>query len=188
MNRRSRALLLAAAALLLTATLILMIFLSRGRTQGADPATAPGSAHGQGASRDARSAHEIGNPLEAGSQPDAAVVAMPEGLAQDLAIFNSDQLKAELESIALSYPAVGIVSVACNVRPCTAEVQVTNEPGEPDEVIALNTFLDAVSKRFKGYLSASFRDVTTPDGNPAIRGVLFVGGDAPRPAPRYGVE
>ncbi len=113
---------------------------------------------------------------------------MPEGLAQDLAIFNSDQLTAELESIALSYPAVGIVSVACNSRPCTAEVQVANEPGDPDEVNALNAFLDAVSKRFQGYLGASFREVTTPDGNPAIRGVLSVGGNAPRPVPRYGVE
>lgn len=188
MNGRSRTLLLAAAGLLLAAALLLMLLLTRGQKQGADSATTPGKTPGQGAPLDARGPHEIGNPLEAGSRPDAAVVAMPEGLAQDLAIFNSDQLKAELESIALSYPAVGIVSVACNLRPCTAEVQVANEPGDPDEVIALNAFLDAVSKRFQGYLGASFREITTPDGNPAIRGVLSVGGNAPRPVPRYGVE
>jgi len=116
----------------------------------------------------------------------AHAVAMPEGLAQDLAIFNSDQLRAELESIALSYPAVSIVSVACDGKPCMAELQVEHEDDDGDVIAALNTFLDLVSKRFSGYASATFREVTTPAGEPAVRVVLTIGGDAPRPPPQYG--
>ena len=188
MNGRSRTVLVGVAALLLAIALILIFLIPRGDEPDTDSAAASGKSSARGTGLVPRDGHESGNPSNAEPRLDAAVVPMPEGLAQDLAIFNSDQLKAELESIALSYPAVGVVSISCDVRPCTAEVQVAHEAGDPDEVAVLNTFLDAVSKRFQGYLSASFREVTTPDGDPAIRGVLLVGGDAPRPAPRYGVE
>ena len=128
-------------------------------------------------------------PSPAPAAPDAAparAATMPEGLAQDLAMFNSDQLRAELESIALSYPAVVVLSVACDARPCTAELQVEREDGDSDDELAtLNTFLDLVSKRFQGYLTASFRDVATRSGARAVRAVLFVGGDAAHPPPRY---
>ena len=71
---------------------------------------------------------------------------MPEGLAQDLEIFDGVQLKAELESIALSHPEVRVLEAACSGLPCRAEAASTN--GE--ELIA---FAGAVHRRFQGYVS-----------------------------------
>jgi hypothetical protein len=178
MNRRT--LLGAAAGLFVVAILVLLYLLSRDMRSNAPAQVAATRERVDDAPR-----APAGSAIASSSTVDATVTPMPEGLAQDLAIFNSEQLRAELESIALSYPAVGVVSVSCDAKPCVAELQIGHERDD-DELAALNTFLDLASKRFQGYLTASFREVTTPAGEPAIRVVVVIGGDAPRPAPRYG--
>jgi hypothetical protein len=70
---------------------------------------------------------------------------MPAALARDLARFNDDQIRAELESLVLSYPAVQVVEATCPALPCRAEV-TSADAG------ALARFSDAVSRRFKGFL------------------------------------
>ena len=71
---------------------------------------------------------------------------MPEGLVQDLDSFDGVQLKAELESLALSHPQVRVVEAACTGLPCRAQAASTNEA-------QLNAFADAVQKRFQGHVS-----------------------------------
>lgn len=73
--------------------------------------------------------------------------AMSEGLAQDLEMFDGVQLKAELESIALSHPGVRILDSACSGLPCRAEATAT-DPAQ------LSAFQLAVSHRFQGHVSA----------------------------------
>jgi hypothetical protein len=71
---------------------------------------------------------------------------MPEGLAQDLETFDGVQLKAELESIALSHPEVRVVDAACTGLPCRA--QATSTSAEQ-----LKAFAQAVHQRFQGHVS-----------------------------------
>ena len=71
---------------------------------------------------------------------------MPEGLAQDLEMFDGVQLKAELESIALSHPEVRVVEAACTGLPCRAEATSTS-------VEQLTAFTLAVHQRFQGHVS-----------------------------------
>jgi hypothetical protein len=75
---------------------------------------------------------------------------MPQGLAQDLRTFNDAQIRAELQSIALSFEEVELVEAVCPTLPCRAEVAST-------EVAELNRFVEAVSNRFQHYLSTEFR-------------------------------
>jgi len=104
---------------------------------------------------------------------------MPEGLAQDLAMFDSAQVRAELQSIVLSHADVSIVSVACDTRPCLAEVQV-----DEDETAKLDAFLAATSARFKGYLTATFL-LMPSDDDALVRAAIVVGASGPHPAPRF---
>jgi hypothetical protein len=84
-----------------------------------------------------------GDPLVAAVAP--ATPVMSEGLAADLKMFDSTQLRAELESIATSYPEVILGAVACSARPCTAEAS----SGDAEQ---LNGFVQMVSNRFQGHL------------------------------------
>jgi hypothetical protein len=70
---------------------------------------------------------------------------MPKGLAHDLARFNDVQLRAELESLVLSFPEVQVVEASCPALPCRAEVASA-------DATALARFADAVRRRFQGFL------------------------------------
>jgi hypothetical protein len=92
---------------------------------------------------------------------------MPEGLAQDLEIFDGVQLKAELESIALSHPEVRVLEAACSGLPCRAEAASTS--GEE-----LNAFALAVHRRFQGYVSIRMPPPKPVPGH-ELRATFWVG-------------
>ncbi len=70
---------------------------------------------------------------------------MPEALADDLRMFDDDQLRAELASLATSWPRLAILAASCGRRPCPAAVKA-DDPAE------LNAFVLAVSNRFGGHV------------------------------------
>ena len=113
-------------------------------------------------------------------QPEAAAatVEMPEGLASDLAMFNDDQIRAELESILISYPAVKLVSAVCPSLPCRAAVASS-------DVEVLNQSVQAVSNRFQGFMATEFRVKLQPGGADLVEAHLLVGTDRPRLPPLF---
>jgi hypothetical protein len=78
--------------------------------------------------------------------PEPTPPPMPEGLAQDLETFDGVQLKAELESIALSHPEVRVLDAACTGLPCRAQASSTS-------ALQLSAFVRAVNERFQGHMS-----------------------------------
>ncbi len=78
------------------------------------------------------------------------LAALPEGLVQDLRMFNDAQIRAEIESIGLSFPQVVLMEATCPALPCQVDVAT-------DDVAALNRFVEAVSNRFQHYLRTDFR-------------------------------
>jgi hypothetical protein len=95
---------------------------------------------------------------------------MPEGLAQDLEMFDGVQLKAELESIALSHPEVRVVEAACTGLPCRA--QATSTSAEQ-----LTAFAQAVNQRFQGHVS-----IRTERMPGQLRATIWVGTTPEPPA------
>lgn len=112
------------------------------------------------------------------ANPTDAAAEMSQGLVQDLAMFNSDQLRAELESIALSYPAVTLVAALCAARPCRAEVS----SGDGDQ---LNQYVEMVVNRFQGHVSIEFQARRTPAGSAVVHASFVIGTPRSQPAPRY---
>jgi hypothetical protein len=86
-------------------------------------------------------------------------------LADDLERFDGDQLRAELQSIALSYPAVSIGDVACARLPCQSDVHSTDAE-------QLNGFVAMVSNRFEGHLRTAF---ASADGDTTVAASLLIG-------------
>jgi hypothetical protein len=95
---------------------------------------------------------------------------MPEGLAQDLEMFDGVQLKAELESIALSHPEVRVVEAICSGLPCRA--QASSSSAEQ-----LTAFTRAVHQRFQGHVS-----IRTDRLPGQLRATVWVGTAPERPA------
>jgi hypothetical protein len=114
---------------------------------------------------------------------DEGVPAMPEGLAQDLEMFDGTQLRAELESLALSYPEVRVGEAVCSGLPCRAEATSAS-------VEQLNGFTLAVHRRFQGHVSIRTQRIPTRDPGPArplVRATFWVGttpSPSPEPFPR----
>ena len=103
---------------------------------------------------------------------------MAEGLAQDLAIFDGPQLRAELESIALSYPEVHVVAAACSGLPCRAEATASSAE-------QLNGLALADHQRFQGHVSIRTQRLPTGNpgpGQPVVRAIFWVG-TTPGPPP-----
>jgi hypothetical protein len=75
---------------------------------------------------------------------------MSEGLAADLKMFDNTQLRAELQSIATSYPDVVLGAVACAALPCSAEAS-------SQDAEQLDGFVQMVSARFQGHLRTQLR-------------------------------
>ena len=85
---------------------------------------------------------------------------MPRALASDLARFNDDQLRAELESLGLSYPGVEVGGISCPALPCRAQASSTDRE-------RLAGFVDAVHRRFKGFVNTDLASAPTPSGPPS---------------------
>src|SRR5688500_16644442 len=97
-----------------------------------------------------------------------STAAMSEGLRQDLAMFDDTQLRSELESIAVSHPAVSILQTVCEQLPCRAEVG----SADADD---LNTFVANVSQRFQGHVTVEFRPRPPTHAPPSIIATLCRG-------------
>ena len=93
---------------------------------------------------------------------------MPEGLATDLAMFNDDQIRAELESILLSFPAVKLLTATCPALPCRAAIS-------SGDATALNQAVEAVSGRFQGFVTTELRRRSDPSGGQRTEAHLLVG-------------
>lgn len=183
----SRRALAAAAAIALSAG---VWWLLRGRdaaapaiaTRTPGPAEATNAAEGRGGRRPPprlRSAPQLASARDAALSPyddDGDEPAEPgypdtaaEGLAQDLAIMNAEQLRAELASIALSYPGVIVVGASCPTRPCRGELRAA-DPAE------LDRFLQMVRHRFQGHVRVTRRTSRDASGNPVTDVSVVVGG------------
>lgn len=103
---------------------------------------------------------------------------MSQGLAQDLEMFNTDQLRAELESIGLSYPSVTLVTAFCATRPCHA--QVTSQ-----DVEQLNQYVEMVTSRFQGHVATRFETRVTPAGRQLLQAAFTIGTSARQALARY---
>ena len=88
---------------------------------------------------------------------------MPAALARDLARFDDGQLRAELESLVLSFPEVQVVEASCRALPCQAQV-VSADAG------ALARYAEAVGRRFKGFLRT---EVAPEPGRPSVQRARF---------------
>lgn len=102
---------------------------------------------------------------------------MSEGLAADLEMFNTDQLRAELQSIATSYPEITFGKIACPSLPCRAEAMSA-------DVEQLNRFVEMVTNRFQGHLRTEFRRLPGSE-TPTIQASFVIGTPDRRPVARY---
>ena len=90
-----------------------------------------------------------------------------EAFAAELASFTDDQLRAELESIALSVPGVAVVAASCRSGQCRGAA----ESAQRDP---LDRFVTLARARFKGFVMARQLPDRLADGQPLLRTELEV--------------